>query len=436
MERTNVMDTRYLSKFYKKSNGEKLTALKEAEAISSEDYKQLKENSLNLPPDIANRMIENYIMNYEFPFGIAMNFVINEKETLIPMVTEEPSVVAAASNAGKIIAKAGGFQTNLDNRLLIAQITLKNVPNPAKAKEMLKQKEDQILELANAAHPSILNYGGGGRKIDVRILSADPTYNSPEFFVVHLAVDTGEAMGANIVNTMAEAVAPYIQELIGGESLMNILSNYSTESLVTTTCSIAPEFLATKTMDGETVRDRIIEATQFATVDPYRAVTHNKGIMNGIDAVLLATGNDWRAVEAGVHAYAANSGQYRSLSKWTKDENGHLKGEMTLPISVGSVGGTLSIHPSAQFAYRLLNKPNAKELSGILASVGLAQNLSAVRALVTEGIQKGHMSLQARSLAIRVGATGDQVEKVAKDLQAAEHMNSETAQKILNNLSE
>lgn len=429
------MDTKYLNKFYKKSNAGKIEALKEAEAISKDDYKHLKENTLKLPADIANRMIENYITNYEFPFGIAMNFVINNKETLIPMVTEEPSVVAAASNAGKIIAQSGGFQTTMDERLLIAQIALKNVPDPKKAQKILGQNENQILELANAAHPSITNYGGGARKIEVRILPADATYNTPEFLVVHLAVDTGEAMGANIVNTMAEAIAPYIQELVGGESLMNILSNYSTESLVTTTCSINPGLLATKDMDGEKVRDRIIEATQLATVDSYRAVTHNKGIMNGIDAVLLATGNDWRAVEAGVHAYAAKSGQYRSLSKWSKDQKGNLKGEMTLPISVGSVGGTLSIHPSAQFAYRLLDEPNAKELSGILTSVGLAQNLSAVRALVTEGIQKGHMGLQARSLAIRVGAMGDQVEQVAKQLQTAEHMNSETAKKILKQLS-
>lgn len=253
--------------------------------------------------------------------------------------------------------------------------------------------------------------------------------------MVHLAVDTSEAMGANMVNTMVEATAPYIESITGGTSLMNILSNYATESLVTATCSIDPELLKTQAMSGEQVRDRIIEATQLATVDPYRAVTHNKGIMNGVDAVLVVTGNDWRAVEAGVHAYAANSGQYRSLSKWTKAENGHLQGELTLPMSVGSVGGTLSIHPTAQLAYRLLAEPNTKELSGILAAVGLAQNLSAIRALVTEGIQKGHMGLQARALAVRVGATGDQIEQVATRLQEAQHMNSETAKKILEELS-
>ena len=429
------MDTRYLNKFYKKTQLGKIEALKEAEAISLNDYTHLTEDALNLPPEVADQMIENYITNYELPFGLAMNFVINDKEMLIPMVTEEPSVIAAASNSGKIVTRSGGFQTYMEERLVIGQIALKNVPDIKKAEAALHKHEEQIIELAHAAHPSILNYGGGVRKIETRILPADQEYNTPEFFVVHLSVDTSEAMGANIVNTMTEATAPYIESITGGTSLMNILSNYSTESLVTATCSIEPKFLSTKSMSGEMVRDRMIEATQLATVDPYRAVTHNKGIMNGIDAILVATGNDWRAVEAGVHAYAANSGQYRSLSKWTKDKNGHLKGELTLPISVGSVGGTLSIHPTAQFAYRLLAEPNAKELSGILAAVGLAQNLAAVRALVTEGIQKGHMGLQARALALRVGATGDKVEQVSERLQEADHMNSETAKKILEELS-
>jgi len=430
------MKKEYLQQFYKKSHVEKLEALWEAEAISEEDYERLKNNTLTLPQDVANEMIENHITNYEFPFGIAMNFVIDEEEVLIPMVTEEPSVVAAASNSGKMIGLSGGFQTEMKERLMIAQIALKNVFDVEHAKQVIQENEERIIELANAAHPSILNYGGGARKVEVRLLPADAEFETPEFLVVHLIVDTGEAMGANIVNTMAEALAPYLEELTGGESLMNILSNYATESLATAKCVIEPKYLATITMDGETVRDRIVEATQFALADPYRAVTHNKGIMNGIDAVLLATGNDWRAVEAGVHAYAAKSGQYRSLSRWTTDADGNLVGELTVPISVGSVGGTLSIHPGAQFAYRLLGQPNAAELSRILVSVGLAQNLSAVRALVTEGIQKGHMSLQARSLAIRVGATGENIEKVTKRLQEAKHMNSETAKMILKELTE
>lgn len=430
------MDTSYLNKFYKKTREERIEALKQADAISQADYEALKNNALILPGDVADRMIENVVDKHELPFGIAMNFVVDGKEILVPMVMEEPSVVAASSNSGKIIGQSGGFQTEMESRLLIGQIALRKVSDVEEATAKIQENEQEIVKMANAAHPSIVDYGGGARKVDVRVIPADEAYDAPEFFVVHLAVDTGEAMGANIVNTMVEALAPYIEELTGGESLMNILSNYSTESLATATCSIAPEFLATKEMSGERVRDRIVEATQFALVDPYRAVTHNKGVLNGIDAVLLATGNDWRAVEAGVHAYAARSGQYRSLTKWTKDDNGNLKGEITIPISVGSVGGTLSIHPNAQFAYRLLGEPNAEELSRILAAVGLAQNLSAVRALVTEGIQKGHMSLQARALAVRVGATGEQVEKVAAELQKAEYMNSETAKKILDELSQ
>ena len=346
------MDTTYLNKFYKKSLPEKLEALKNAKVISPEDFEQLKAETLKLPVEVASEMIENYILNYELPFGIAMNYVIDGKEVLIPMVTEEPSVIAAASNSGKMIAQSGGFQTEMEERLLIAQVALKNVPDTVNAEKAVLAKEAELIELAHAAHPSILKYGGGARRVEVRVIPADEAFDTPEFFVVHLLVDTGEAMGANIVNTMAEALAPYLEELTDGESFMKILSNYSTSSLVTVTCSIEPKYLATATMDGETVRDRIIEGTQFALVDPYRAVTHNKGIMNGIDSVLVATGNDWRAVEAGVHAYASESGQYRALSRWTKEADGNLRGELTIPLSVGSVGGTLSIHPSAQFAYR------------------------------------------------------------------------------------
>lgn len=428
------MKKEFLNKFYKKSLAEKIVALNNAHVVSKEDLALLQDNLINLPGDRAERMIENYLLNYELPFGLAMNFVIDGKETVIPMVTEEPSVIAAASNAGKLAALSEGFKTEMDKRLVIGQMVFKNVKRAEEAGSKIRAKEDNILALANAAHPSILNYGGGARKIETRTIPSDPAYNNPEFFVVHLVVDTAEAMGANIVNTMTEAVSPYISELIGGESLMNILSNYATESIVKATCKIHPKDLASKTTDGKIVRDRMIEASQYAMVDPYRAVTHNKGIMNGIDALLAATGNDWRAVEAGVHAYAARDGQYRALSQWSQDEDGYLTGSIELPISIGSVGGTLSVHPTAQLAYRILGEPSANELTRILAAVGLAQNLAALKALVTEGIQKGHMGLQARSLAIRVGAEDDNVELVAQKLQEAKHMNSETAVKILHQL--
>lgn len=430
------MKKEVLNKFYKKSIEEKIDALKNADVISKEDFDSLQEDLIHLPVDRAERMIENYLLNYELPFGLAMNFVIDGKETIIPMVTEEPSVVAAASNAGKLTALSKGFTTEMDERLVIGQIVLKNVLNAEEAVLKLEAQKNKILALANAAHPSILNYGGGAQRIETRIIPSDSTYNSPEFFVLHLVVDTAEAMGANIVNTMTEAVSSYVTELIGGDSLMNILSNYATESIVKATCLVHPNDLASKRMDGKLVRDRIIEASQYAMVDPFRAVTHNKGIMNGIDALLVATGNDWRAVEAGVHAYASKDGQYRALSQWSCTDSGYLKGVIELPISVGAVGGTLSVHPTAQLAYRILDEPSAKELARILAAVGLAQNLAALKALVTEGIQKGHMGLQARSLAIRVGAEGENIERVAEKLQDANHMNSETAAKILSQLLE
>lgn len=425
-----------LNKFYKKTQKDKKKALKNAKILSDRDYFLLNNKEINLPEDIANQMIENYILNYELPFGLAMNFLINGKNRVIPMVTEEPSVIAAASNAGKLTHPLGGFKTEMKEELVIGQVVLKNVNNHEMATDRLKSKEKEILDRANAAHPSILDYGGGAKKIKTRVIPADPNYDSPEFFVLHLVVDTAEAMGANIVNTMTEAIASYVIELVGGANLMNILSNYATESIAKAICYIHPKDLASQTMTGEEVRDRIIEASQYAKVDPYRAVTHNKGIMNGIDALVLASGNDWRAVEAGAHAYAARDGQYRALSQWSKDENGYLKGEIELPISTGAVGGTLSVHPTAQLAHRILSNPSSNELSQILAALGLAQNLAALKALVTDGIQKGHMALQARSLAIRVGAKGKMIDRLTAELEEADYINSETAKKILTRLSE
>ncbi len=422
------------NKFYTKSIQERLNILKKSKIISEVDYRFLTLNQTKLLPEVADRMIENYILNYELPFGLALNFIIDGEEKLIPMVTEEPSVIAAASNAGKITQPSGGFQTQMKKRAVIGQVIFKNVTNPIQAQEQLKMKEQELLALANAAHPSLLNYGGGAQKIETRIVPSDPVYNNPEFFIVHLIVDSAEAMGANIVNTMIEAIAPYIAEVVGGENLMNILSNYATESIVTATCKIAPQDLATSNINGTEVINRIVEASQLALVDPYRAVTHNKGIMNGMDALLVATGNDWRAVEAGAHAYASRNGQYRALSSWSKDETGYLNGIIELPISIGAVGGTLSVHPTAQLAHQILDDPSAEKLARIIGAIGLAQNLAALKALVTDGIQKGHMALQARALAIRVGAKGAIIDQLTAKLQEAEFMNTETAKEILNNL--
>lgn len=428
------MDTNKLRKFYKKSLSEKINTLFEAGVISEEEHRTLTNRKLDLAADLGEHMIENYIGNYSLPFGTALNFVIDNKDVVIPMAIEEPSVVAAASFAAKVSAKNGGFKTKINKREMIGQVALKNVNNIEKARtNLLKHKKD-IIERANAAHPSIVKRGGGGRNIEIRHIEADTTEQTPEFLIVHLHVDTQEAMGANMVNTMMEAIAPYLEELSGGTSLMRILSNYATECLATASCIIPPNDLKTLNISGEVVRDRIIEASEFAWADPYRAVTNNKGIMNGIDAVVVATGNDWRAIEAGAHAYASHSGQYRSLTKWKKDAGGNLVGTITLPLPIGTVGGSISFHPGAKLAHSILENPTAEQLEGVIASVGLAQNFAAIRALVTEGIQKGHMGLQARSLAISAGAKNEQIEQVAKALKKEKNMNLETAARLLNNL--
>lgn len=424
------MDTSKLLKFYKRSHEEKITALLDAGVISQDEEKVLREGDLDLEQEIGEHMIENYIGNYSLPFGVAMNFVIDDKEVVVPMAIEEPSVIAASSFAAKIIASGGGFITAVTDRMMIGQVTLKDVPNLDDAVNKVEETKETILQRANEAHPSIVKRGGGARDIEVRILDEE----EPAYLTIHVHVDTQEAMGANIVNTMMEGIAPYLEELTGGISLLRILSNFTTECLATAACTIPARKLATGNYSGEEVRDRIIEATQVARIDPYRAVTHNKGIMNGVDALVIATGNDWRAIEASAHAYASRSGQYRSLTRWDKNNSGDLVGTLTLPMPIGTVGGSISIHPGAKLAHSILDNPSAQELGGIIVSVGLAQNFAAVRALITDGIQKGHMGLHARSLAISAGATGGQVQKVAELLKEAPHMNLATAKDILNNL--
>jgi len=347
------------------------------------------------------------------------------------MAIEEPSVIAAASAGAKIIAMAGGFRTTIQKRIMIGQVALKNVPDSSVAERLILSHQEEILQVANAAHPSIVKRGGGARRVSVRILAADDAAGTPEFLVVHLHVETLEAMGANIINTIMEGVIPYLESLTGGKALMGILSNYATDCLATAECRIPAALLAKGAFSGEEVRDRLIEAYQFAYVDPYRAVTNNKGIMNGIDAIVLASGNDWRAISAGAHAYASRSGQYRSLTTWKKAENGDLLGSLTLPLPIGAVGGSINFHPAAKMTKEILGYRSASELESIIASVGLAQNFSAIKALVTEGIQKGHMGLHSRSLAISVGAVGNEIEKLSERLKSEKNMNLETAQTLL-----
>ncbi|MDZ7836046.1 MAG: hydroxymethylglutaryl-CoA reductase, degradative [Alkalibacterium sp.] len=430
------MDTKYLAKFYKKSHEDKIESLFLAGVISKKEKDTLLDRSLKLDPETGNHMIENYIGNYSLPLGVAMNFKVDREELVVPMAIEEPSVIAAASFAAKVIGSAGGFKTTVTKRHMIGQVTLKNVTDFKVASKNVKDAKNEILERANEAYPSIVERGGGARDIEVRHLKNDSDSDVPDFLSVHVHVDTKEAMGANIVNTMMESIAPYIEELTGGTALLRILSNYATECLATATCTIPAHKLKTADHSGEEVRDLIIEATQVATVDPYRAVTHNKGIMNGIDAVVLASGNDWRAIEAGAHAYASRSGQYRSLTTWKKNEAGDLVGELTLPLAIGTVGGSISIHPAAGLAHSIMNQPKAEKLERIVVSVGLAQNFAAVRALVTEGIQKGHMGLHARSLAISAGAKGDHIQQVADILKHSKHKNLQRAKNIMLNILE
>lgn len=426
----NEYERNPLSGFYKKSRAERIEALEQMGMLDATFRKAVEENAV-LPDEMANSMIENQIATYQLPYGVALNFLIDGKEYAVPMAVEEPSVIAAASAAAKLFGQYGGFETAVTERMMIGQAILTNVPDPAAAIATIEEQETKILQAANAAHPSIVRRGGGADSIRIREIAADESIGSPYFLIVHVHVETMEAMGANIVNTMMEAVLPLLEEYSKGTALMGILSNYATECLVTSTCRIPAAALTKGTLSGEEVRDRIVLAAQLATVDPYRAVTHNKGIMNGIDAVVLASGNDWRAIEAGAHAYAARSGQYRSLSMWAKAENGDLVGSLTLPLPVGAVGGSISFHPGAQLTHHLLNQPDAETLESIIASVGLAQNFSAIRALVTEGIQKGHMGLHARSLSISSGATGEEIEAVTQELKQQKNMNLATAEEIL-----
>ena len=417
-------------KFYQKSLEERKETLLNHPSISNEAKERLK-NGLSLPESVAGQMVENQIEIYGLPYGIVPEIIVNGKSYIVPMVTEEPSVIAAASYASKLINLAGGTTTIQEKREMIGEITIVKSPLTLEAvKAKLEEQKESLFTIANNAHPSIVKRGGGIRDIWVEEKSTD----KERFYIFYVSVDTQEAMGANMLNTILESLVSPIEAMTAGESIMAILSNLATNSVVTAKCVLSPRILDTKTTKGEDVVDRIVLASEFSKADPYRATTHNKGIMNGIDSVVIATGNDWRAIEAGAHAFASLSGKYQPLTNWTKDEAGNLVGTITLPLPVGTVGGSISIHPGAQFAHELLGHPSAVELAGIIASIGLAQNLAAVRALVTDGIQKGHMRLQAKSLGLAVGATQEELPHLMNLLSQAPHLNQETAKALLEEL--
>ncbi|WP_087717297.1 hydroxymethylglutaryl-CoA reductase, degradative [Levilactobacillus brevis] len=370
-----------------------------------------------------DQLIENYLTTYGIPEGVAVNLRVDGHDVMIPMVTEEPSVIAAASNGGRLLMSEVGITTTVKQRELMGQIVFSHVTDQTHLRDWLMAHESRLLEVANAAHPSLLSHGGGARSIRVRCLP-------PDWVSLDLFIDVGEAMGANLVNTLAEAVATEIRTQLDVDILMSILSNYATHSLATATCVVPVAQLATRTLTGQQVAERICQASTLAQVDPYRAVTHNKGIMNGIDAVVLAMGNDWRSVESGAHAYASRSGQYQGLSRWWL-EDGQLHGELTLPLALGVVGGATRVLPLVRVNQQLAQITTARQLMGLTAAVGLAQNVAALRALVSDGIQRGHMALQRKSLALSVGATPAEVPAVLDRLKTITQPTTTQAQAAL-----
>ena len=415
--------------FSKKSYQERLELL-QAQALLSPERQESLEQDEQMSVAVADQLSENVVGTFSLPYSLVPEVLVNGQEYTVPYVTEEPSVVAAASYASKIIKRAGGFTAQVHERQMIGQVALYQVANPEQAQEKIDGKKAELLELANQAYPSIVKRGGGARDLHVEQIKGET-----DFLVVYLHVDTQEAMGANMLNTMLEALKPVLEELSQGQSLMGILSNYATDSLVTASCRIAFRYLSRQKDQGREIAEKIALASQFAQADPYRATTHNKGIFNGIDAILIATGNDWRAIEAGAHAFASRDGRYQGLSQWTLDlEREELVGEMTLPMPVATKGGSIGLNPRVALSHELLGNPSAKELAQIIVSIGLAQNFAALKALVSTGIQQGHMKLQAKSLALLAGASESEVAPLVERLIADKTFNLETAQRYLENL--
>jgi len=385
-----------------------------------------------LSAEAADHMIENVIGIHSMPLGIALNFQVNGKDVFVPMTLEEPSVVAGASFMAKLARAGGGFKATTSEPHMIGQMQVLDLENVHLAQLSLLEHKSELLEEADAVDPVLKKFGGGARSLEVRVISESPI---GPFLVVHLIYDVRDAMGANAVNTACERLAPKIESITGGRVHLRILSNLADHRLARARCTIPVNDLGFDDFPGEKVRDGIIEAWAFAASDPYRAATHNKGIMNGVDSVVIATGNDWRAIEAGAHAFAARSGKYTSLSTWGKDKDGNLIGTLEMPMAVGIVGGATKVHPAAQAAVKLMGVKTASELAEIIVSVGLAQNMAALRALATEGIQRGHMSLHARQVAIAAGASGELIEKVASQMVAEKVVRIDRAEEILKELN-
>ena len=422
-----VSSTSRLPGFYKLTPTERVARVAEATGLSANDLAALTPDG-GLQVSQADTMIENVVGVYGLPLGIATNLTVNGRDVLVPMAVEEPSVVAGLSYAARMVRAGGGFHADADEPVMIGQMQVLGLTDLAAARLRLLAAREELLERANAVDPVIVGLGGGARGVEVRTFAQSPV---GPMLVVHLLYDVRDAMGANAVNTAVEALAPLVEGITGGRVALRILSNLADRRLARAWGVVPKEELALEGLSPEEGVQRVIEAYAFAAVDPYRAATHNKGIMNGIDAVAIATGNDWRAIEAGAHSYAARSGRYAPLTTWERDPEGNLVGAIELPLAVGTVGGATKAHPQAQVSLRILGMPDARKLAIVMASVGLAQNLAALRALAMEGIQRGHMALHARQVAMAAGAAGDLVERVAERLVAEGVVRLDRAQAIL-----
>ena len=411
-----------ISKFFEKSQKERLDIVKNFANLSQEEL-EILENSGGITFENADKMVENAIGTFSLPLGIATNFKINDKDYLVPMVIEEPSVIAAASKAAKIARIKGGFKVDADESYSIGQIQVLNADSTAISK--IEESSKEILEIANSQSNTLSKIGKGAKEVSCREIQTD----SGKMLIVELLIDVGDAMGANVTNSMCEAVAPLIGKLTGGKTLLRILSNYSTRRMVKATAVFDKEGVG-----GEEIVDNIILAFQFAANDVYRAVTHNKGVMNGTISVANATGQDSRAIEAAANAYAARSGKYSSLTEWSKDAEGNLVGKLELPLSVGIVGGIIKVHPIAKICTKILGVTSARELACVITATGLAQNFSALRALVTEGIQKGHMKLHARNLASAAGAKAEHVDEIVKKMVQENNISLKRAKELLDQI--
>jgi hydroxymethylglutaryl-CoA reductase len=424
------LSTSRISGFYDLPLDERRARLAQAAALRASDLAAYAADG-GLSVEAADHMIENVIGIHALPVGVALNFQVNGRDVLVPMAVEEPSVVAGASFMAKLVRAGGGFSAESDEPLMIGQMQVLDVRDLQAAQAALNAHKTELLAEADTIDPVLKKFGGGARDLEVRLVADSPV---GPFLVVHLIYDVRDAMGANAVNTACERLAPRVESITGGRVHLRILSNLADRRLARARCTVPAAELAFGDFTGERVRDGIIEAYAFAAADPYRAATHNKGIMNGVDAVVIATGNDWRAIEAGAHAYAARSGTYTSLSTWNRDAGGNLAGSLEMPMAVGIIGGATKVHPAAQAAIKLLGVRTAAELAQIIVSVGLAQNMAALRALATEGIQRGHMSLHARQVAIAAGASGELIEQVAARMVAEKVVRIDRAEAILKEL--